>query len=259
MMKKLIGFIILLILNTVNAGVSTKENFFSDIIMDYKNTYTLDKSEQYLAFIGTGAAFANTQLDTNIRDWYQDHMKNNKITKIYNIINDIHNYQAVIAGTTILSVAYFMPDDDFFWELTSNTVRGLLIALPQQYIMTEVIEGKRPTDGSSWSLNPMTNESATVSGHALYSIPFFTAAKLSENTFLKAFFNVLAFLPGLARINDDKHYFSQVLIGTGFGYLATNSVAETNRQRAGEDQESISILPEILPEGGYQLTMQMKL
>ena len=68
MMKKLIGFIILLILNTVNAGVSTKENFFSDIIMDYKNTYTLDKSEQYLAFIGTGAAFANTQLDTNIRD-----------------------------------------------------------------------------------------------------------------------------------------------------------------------------------------------
>ena len=84
---------------------------------------------------------------------------------------------------------------------------------------------------------------------------------MSESRSLKALFNTLAILPAIARINDEDHYFSQVFIGTGLGFLAARSVAKTNAQRVGEAKlgNAVSFVPVVLPDGGYGFSLRKHL
>jgi hypothetical protein len=52
-----------------------------------------------------------------------------------------------------------------------------------------------------------------------------TAAKMTDNPFLKYPLYVGSTLTGLSRINDNKHYFSQAVLGWWIAFLAVNSVA----------------------------------
>ena len=65
-----------------------------------------------------------------------------------------------------------------------------------------------------------------VSGHAAYgAVPFLSIAHQTEDPWRRTGWLLMAMTPGLARLNDDKHYFSQVFIGYALAYLSSLSVA----------------------------------
>ncbi|MDI6889358.1 MAG: hypothetical protein QMC83_00235 [Thermodesulfovibrionales bacterium] len=58
-------------------------------------------------------------------------------------------------------------------------------------------------------------------------MPFITAAKMNDIQYLKAVFYGLSILPGLSRINDNKHYFSQVALGWYLAFLSCSAIEKT--------------------------------
>jgi len=94
-----------------------------------------------------------------------------------------------------------------------------------------------------------------VSGHAVIgSVPFITAAQMSDEIYWKAAFYGLSTLSGWSRINDDVHCFSQAVLGWFLGYLSCTVVTKTDALR----QESIRFGFAPVPGGGA-ITFQMDL
>ena len=102
--------------------------------------------------------------------------------------------------------------------------------------------GDRPNEGDSkWGAYQNFHG---VSGHTYFSaIPFITAAKMSENPYQRAIFYGISTLPGLSRINDDKHYFSQVALGWYLAYLSCAVVDKGNDQREGRVHVQLAPVP----------------
>ena len=59
------------------------------------------------------------------------------------------------------------------------------------------------------------------------SVPFLAAGKMSHNPWAKAAWYGVSVLPALSRVNDDRHYFSQVFLGWYIAWLATNAVDDS--------------------------------
>ena len=76
------------------------------------------------------------------------------------------------------------------------------------------------------------------------SIPFLTAAEMTDNPILKGTFFFASTLTPWARVNVDAHYLSQVWLGWCMGYLAVRAVNQT----AAEDSH-FSVAPMIDANG----------
>jgi hypothetical protein len=98
--------------------------------------------------------------------------------------------------------------------------------VPALVTLQATLGAHRPTKGNSqW--HPFQDIHG-MSGHAFIgAVPWMTAAGLTDNVFLRSAFVTASLLPGLSRINDDKHYFSQVVLGWSLAFLATESVRQT--------------------------------
>ena len=80
-------------------------------------------------------------------------------------------------------------------------------------------------DGSTWK--PFQDNNG-VSGHSFIgAVPFLCAAKMTDDPLWKAAFYAGSTLAGLSRINDDRHYTSQVFLGWWMAYLAATAVDQT--------------------------------
>src|SRR3972149_3676753 len=74
-------------------------------------------------------------------------------------------------------------------------------------------------------------------------VPFITAAKMSENPYLKSIFYGISTFTGISRINDDKHYFSQVALGWYIAYLSCAVVEKGNDRRGGRLHVQFAAVP----------------
>ncbi len=83
----------------------------------------------------------------------------------------------------------------------------------------------RPRDGSSERFAPLSDHSAFPSGHT--TLAFAIATSLAHSTNDKTIGALLygaAATTGFARINDNKHWFSDVVAGAALGYLVGRQV-----------------------------------
>ncbi|MDX1399649.1 MAG: phosphatase PAP2 family protein, partial [Oceanospirillum sp.] len=100
-------------------------------------------------------------------------------------------------------------------EWGDKTAQALLVGLPAVWTSQYILGGARPhhSQGSAWTPFEFHRIHA-VSGHAYVgAVPFLTAAQMTDNPYAKAMFYGLSPLTALSRINDQKHYFSQALMG----------------------------------------------
>lgn len=83
----------------------------------------------------------------------------------------------------------------------------------------------RPRDGSSEHFAPFSDHSAFPSGHTTLAVAIATSlAHSTENKTVDAMLYGTAALTGFARINDNKHWFSDVVAGAALGYLVGRQV-----------------------------------
>ena len=198
---------------------------FANIKNDYKNFY-LNGDDLLRLGIGIGCAglFANTSMDGDIQEFYQDNLRSkatDDLSKILKIPGDIFVTPPVLLGT------YLLFKDSSAGEWAQKSLRALAVGAPAGLFLQRAIGSSRPSErDSKW--RPF-NDANGVSGHAFIgAIPFITAAKMSENPYVKGLLYGLSALPGMSRINDNKHYFSQTALGWYLALLSCNAVEKTN-------------------------------
>ena len=199
-----------------------------NIADDYQHYYAWHN----LKWLGYGvlgsALFANTRLDEHINSWYQAHLVNAATNRFAAVVKHPGNDRSILvylaAGAGGWVLQRWQPGGLLF-NWSTRTMRSLLVGAPPVLILQRVLGTSRPTHGSQWQ--PF-HAAHAVSGHAfLGSLPFLTAAQMTQNKFFKGIFYVGSGLTGWSRLNDNAHYFSQVILGWWMGYLAVNSVSAT--------------------------------
>jgi len=192
-------------------------SFASDLGNGYKSFY----SREQLPWLGktllAGGILANTDLDQEIQDSYNRHI-------LSETTNDFADNAKVI-GDPETTLLYFglaavnrlacERDCGAVPEWGDRTAQALLVGLPAVWASQAILGGARPhhDEGSGWSIFELKREHA-VSGHAFTgAVPFLTAAQMTDNYYAKVTFYALSPLTALSRVNDQKHYFSQALMG----------------------------------------------
>jgi len=214
------------------------------IASDYSNFYSRDRLVRMGIVFGVAGIAANTNIDMNIRNWYQDKVRNAQTDSWASNSGTSLSFNAKFFGEgqymvpiALLSAGtnYFKPDTAVGnWGAYAS--RAYMVGLPAMWFMQGVLGAARPGDTpntSSW--NTPFSHSNSVSGHSFVgSVPFLTIAYMNQdNNYIKYPAYIASAAAGWSRINDDKHFPSQVVLGWYMGWEAVNSVFDTNSKKKG--------------------------
>jgi hypothetical protein len=235
-----------------NEYFSWAQNFYDDVLCDYSIAYGRDNLISYgFLLFGTGV-LANTGLDKSFHNNYQKHIRSNTTNAFFKPQKDIglYNYLKVYVGSVV--VGHFLEKytgESLVYDWGYRTLRAMLIVSPQITLLRSALGGggprgrvddddslsdscrKRETyDDSKWRL--FHQGRSTCSGHTFNgALPFLSAAMMTDVPTYRYTLIALSTLPGLARINDGKHYLSQIILGWVLAYLAVQTVDESDSCR----------------------------
>lgn len=197
---------------------------------DYKHYYSKPVLTRLLATLSIGAAFANTNIDQSIANWYQSRVRSTQTNDISRYVKPFGSKTFMLSYIAALGAAALLPrgvTGSALGQWGFRSVRAIIVGWPPMYFFQYAFGSYRPNANKNSHWHPF-NESHGVSGHSFMgAIPFLTAAQMTHNPYLKAFFYVGSTVTGLSRINDREHYFSQVFMGWSMAYLAVSSVSHT--------------------------------
>ena len=214
---------------------------------DYCHFYTSRHIGLLTAGLGIGVILAHTDADQEIRHWYQQAVRDNTTDEISRFVKPFGNGRITIPCYIGVALVGKMTENFRLGSLVKEwgvrSLRTLLVGVPPLLLLQNATGASRPTEADSrW--RPFKDDNG-VSGHSFMgAVPFLSAAMMIENFSLKTLFYTGSTLCGLSRVNDDKHYFSQVILGWWLAYLAAKSVHMTENQR-----EDVRIMPMIWDHG----------
>jgi hypothetical protein len=239
-------FFVSLLVADVSADDSLISKDLSLLKDDYRNFY-LDTNNLIRSGVGiAGAAvLANTSMDVDIQDYYQDRLRGNTTDSFagaFKVPGEVFITIPALLGTHL-----FLSDTTGAGLWAQRSLRAIAVGAPTVLLLQNITGGARPSeDDSKW--RPF-EQSHGVSGHAFIgAVPFITAAVMNDNPYIKGALYGFSVLPGLSRINDNKHYISQAALGWYLAYLSCSAVDQTNRKR---NETGLSLVP--LPEGGLKV------
>jgi len=204
--------------------------------------------------VAGAAVFANTNMDMYIRNKYQDDLRSHgtdEVAKIFNLSDAALVLVTVPVYVGTYGAGLYLHNSTME-DWARKSVRATVVGGPALLFLATATGADRPTEGDShWK--PFQNIHG-ASGHAFIGgIPFITAAKMSENPYQKAIFYGLSTLPGLSRINDDEHYFSQAALGWYLAYLSCAVVEKGTDRREGRVHVQLAPVPK-----GIAITVQKR-
>ena len=232
-----------------NSPLSSLTALRETIEKDYENMYL--SPPRLLRFgiaFGTGAVMANTHIDRNIQDWYQDHERTrgtDHVAKVAKFFGEGAAMIPVSIGAALLGDKLGSADGDSpISRWGERTARAYLTGAPALLLTQWVTGGDRPDTGDSrWK--PFVHDHG-VSGHAFIgAVPFITAGRLFEDNLLARYtLYAASALPAWSRINDNAHYASQAFLGWFLAWEAAGAVVQTD----GKDRR-VSLAPTITADG----------
>jgi hypothetical protein len=193
-----------------------------------------------------GGTVANTDADQSLYDDYRDWSADQDLEDLAAAGKALGEAEAMLPLFIVpaLVVGLEEPADagalGRWWR---RTARAYLVGAPPLYYLQQLTGGGRPgePDGSHW--RPFEGNHG-ISGHAfLGAVPFLTAARGTENRWLKAGAVALSLLPAWSRLEEAEHFPSQVALGWFLAWEATGAVAGSERRR-------VEVLPVAAAGGG---------
>ena len=211
---------------------------------DYRSFYKGERLLRMGIVFGAAGIVANTNIDMNIRNWYQDKVRNAQTDSwASNPSRDLEfNAKFFGEGKYMVPVALlaasvnYIDTDTAIGNWGANASRAYVVGLPAMWLMQGVTGATRPGDrpeGSSWT-TPFGHSNG-VSGHAFVgAVPFLTIAYMNpDNKLIKYPAYVASAAAAWSRVNDDKHFPSQVFLGWYMAWEAVDSVFENNEKKKG--------------------------
>lgn len=206
------------------------------ILLDHQNYYSPESLTILGAGLVVGGAMANSSIDNEIHRRFQSSVRSANSDDWF---ESLHSSKEVGNGKYTLpvfaaswAVGELYPDSPM--AKTTGTwgersLRGILVGAPPLLALQQLTGGSRPTEtseGPEW--HPLTDNNG-ISGHSFMgSLPFITAAKMTESRSLKATYYAASTIVPLSRMNDNAHYPSQVALGWWMAFLAASAVDATD-------------------------------
>ena len=216
---------------------------------DYENFYNWPGLQNLALGVAVAGVLANTSADQGFRDWYQGRVHTSDLTTIGSYCKWLGEGEIVIPAFAGLAVVGAMTDNTpaggFLAEFAGRTTRGYLVGLPPLVLGQALLGSSRPgPDGDRSHWHPFQADNG-ISGHAFVgAVPFITAAKLTDNVWVKGGLYGLSTVTGWSRIEHDQHYLSQVLLGWWMAYLACTAV-----DKPLDLEKPYALAPFVTPEG----------
>ena len=187
--------------------------------------------------LAPAAVLANTSLDEDFQDWYQDEVRSSGLDSFSSFNDTFGNGMIFVPAFACLAAATALtpdgPCDGWLDEFSYRTSRGFLVGAPPVLFAQFALGASRPNEaavGSDWKPFDDTN---AISGHAFVgAVPFLTAANMVDDPLLKSGLYVCSTFTAWARLNNDGHYLSQVWLGWWMAYLACRAVDQTERRES---------------------------
>jgi membrane-associated phospholipid phosphatase len=201
---------------------------------DYRNFYALENVEYLAIGIGIAGVLANTSIDGEVQGWDQASLRNgdtDNFSREVKPFGDGRITVPVYLGAAILGeLAKDIKAGSTTGEWGKRSLRAIVVGAPPMLLLQRGLGASRPKeDDSHW--RPL-KDSNGVSGHSFMgAVPFITAARMTDNPYLRYFFYLGSTLTGWSRINDNSHYFSQALVGWWMAQLAATCVEEGETEK----------------------------
>jgi hypothetical protein len=217
-----------------------EKNWANNLFQDIKEDFNHYMSDENLLFLGDtfliSGVLANTGLDRSFADHWQTDIQNSSMDNLFEFpkhIGGLSYYYAPIYLAT-MSIGHLREHTllgNVIYHWGYRSLRTFIIGGLQQVFLTNLLGSGRPNrnEDSKWqSFKYQTG----VSGHAFYgAIPFLTAAMMTDPPLFKYGLYFLSTLPGISRINSNRHYLSQVIMGWTLAFLSARSVYYTDLAR----------------------------
>lgn len=211
-------------------------NFGEDVHHDFK--HYMDSDNLFFfgsTFLGAGV-LANTGLDRAFGDHWQTDFKKKGVDNVLAVPKAVGGLSFYFVPIFLGSMALghlrehtLLGNVIYHWGYRS--LRTVIVGGLQQAVFTHLLGSGRPNLNQDSKWQPFRYPTG-VSGHAFYgAVPFLTAAMMSDPPLLKYGLYVISALPGLSRVNDNKHYLSQVILGWSIAFLSARSVYRTDLDR----------------------------
>lgn len=233
-------------------------NFICDVKRDYAHFYSTNNLLTFGNYFVAAGILANSRLDKAIRDFYQTNIRDNRTNSIFAPFNTIGSFTFQQLSIYFLAIGFGYWRDrscaaDIFYTWGYRSLRSFLVGTIPQVTLAKVLGAGRPIMHHPSKWQPFKYR-MSVSGHAYWgATPFITAAMMVEQPIAKALLYGLSVMPGLARINFDAHYTSQVVLGWSIAYLSSRAVYNSDMECASNWR--ISVLPK---EDGFLLAASME-
>ncbi|MCY2973047.1 MAG: phosphatase PAP2 family protein [Planctomycetota bacterium] len=241
-------------------GPSSKPSVWGRLASDQSNFYSRDSLIALGLVFGTGAAVANSNVDVQIHKHFESSVRSASSDDWFNSLHaskELGNgvYTLPIMGAAWLANEYVdgPPAFEHFGTWGERSMRAFIVGAPPLIAMQRLTGGSRPyetNEGSEW--HPFRDNNG-VSGHAfMSSLPFITAAKMTDNPWEKSLWYLGSTLGPLSRLNDNAHYPSQIGMGWAMAFVAATAVQQSDTGKRGW-----RLVPES-PSGGSGFAFQYK-
>jgi hypothetical protein len=231
-------------------------NEYGRICCDHQNFYQWHTFWNFSLALGGGAVLANTSLDADFQDWYQNDVRSSGTDDFASFVKTFGEGQIFIPSFALLAVTGRYLDECYptchqrgriLTNFASRTTRGYMVGAPSLLLGQYLLGASRPCDHRSWGSKwqPFKDENS-LSGHAFMgATPFITAAQMSDSRLLKGTFYFFSTMTAWSRVNDDKHYLSQICLGWYLSYLSCRAVSQTEGDISGK---GLTFFPLVAPD-----------
>lgn len=180
------------------------------------------------------ALLSYSEADRPVRTYWQHHLRSDfsdDLSEVAEKIGGVNQLTVMLPlYATALSLPQIHPECQacqMVGHWGGASLRMSLLMAPQQVVLTNALGARRPPHSPKW--RPFKGNGRSASGHASYgAIPFFALAASTENRWIKGTAIGLSALPALSRLNDDKHYLSQVVLGWGISWMAYQTITRSD-------------------------------
>ena len=189
-----------------------------------------------LGVASAGAALmANTRIDGTIEAWHRDEVRSPATDKMSDVFRPGgERYWFLYWATFAVGDAFLGSSPLTRWG--RSAVEAMVVGLPALWTIQRVAGASRPTDppgNSHW--RPMADDNA-ASGHTfMAAIPWLIAARRAGGTPARLAAYAASLPTGWSRLNDRKHYLSQVLLGYTIAWNAVDAVDGDAGHASGRD------------------------
>lgn len=222
---------------------ATVRELAAELSREYRDQFGQQQMRALGAALGVHAVVSNTNWDEEIREEVMQSAAG--APNRWEIGNDLGETWITVGALSSVWLADRMLTDDptgqsGLGEWSGESLKAIAFGAPTVGVLQAVIGASRPgetPDGSQW--NPFADRNG-VSGHAFVgAVPFLVAARRCERPAAKTACLAGSAVSAYSRMYEDRHYFSQAMLGWFIAYLTVN--ATDAGPRAGADRRIIPL------------------